>query len=686
MSKTEQGKLDFLTTEVRRLDQRYHGQDDPEVPDAEYDRMKTELTELETAHPELAHPDSPTQTVGAPPSPDLNPLTHPTPMLSLANAFSEADFRAWHARMVTTLGTDELQIAVEPKVDGLAVRLHYDEGRFQMAATRGDGTTGEDITEQVSNLPDLPQYIHCPHSLELRGEIYMPRAAFPEVNEERERQGLQPFANARNAAAGGVRTHDPLEARNRRLTFLIYHNNLKHGSHELNMQAAHILLFPTPEPIRANSADEAVAAYRRLEATRGSLDYETDGVVFKLDSTQFQQLVGATGHEPRWAIAWKWPTEHAVTRLNQITISHGRFGKLTPVAVLTPVTLGGVTIQSATLHNLADMRKKDIRPGEDVTIERAGEVIPQVTGPVDTNPNRRTPQFEMPTHCPACSTAVEPDPGLHAHWCPNQECPSRLPEWLEHFVSKKCMDVEHFGPTLCTQLIAAGLVSEDPSDIYLLDRNQLLSLDRMGQRGADRIMASIEKSKEQPLHRVLYSLGIYRLGRQVSQQLARMFDDAWHAAAMSEDQLAAQDGIGPMIAKHVYQGLQSPRTRNMLHKMEDAGLRVRATAPQGKAIPQSQPSRNQENEQQMPRHDNFAGKTFVVTGKLDRFTRFEVDGFIEANGGNAASSITANTDYLVIGATRGDKPTTKMKRAQQMGIKIISEDELMAMAAEPASA
>ena len=671
MSEAVQARMDLLSTELDRHDRLYHQQDNPEIHDQEYDRLKQELRDLEQEHPHLAAPDSPTQNVGAPPSDSFPSVQHPTPMLSLANAMDEEDFRAWHARMARALGRDDFALTVEPKIDGLAVRLEYRSGRFVMAATRGDGTTGEDVTRSVANVLDLPGAIAPNHPLEFRGEVYMPRSAFNDINGERAAHGEPPFANPRNAAAGAVRSHDPEETRNRRLKLWVYTARMGHDSHRRNLDLAAQAGLPVSGNITTvHSADEAVSVYRTLLSQRDSLDYETDGLVFKADSLNDQRRLGQTGHEPRWAIAWKWPAEQARTKLIRIDISHGRFGKLTPVAVLEPVSVAGVTIHSATLHNLADIRRKDIREGDTVIIQRAGDVIPQVTGPADKNPNRSNPVFSMPDACPVCGQPVNAEDGGTAHWCLNEDCPARLPEWLEHFVSKRAMDIEHLGPTWCRALIESGLVSHDPADLYLLTKEQLLSLDRMRERSAGRILRSIEASKNRPLERVLYSLGVYRLGRYVSGILATLCDSAGDAAALSQEELAVQDGIGPIIAAHVHRGLNSRRTREMLRKMADAGVLTRKSPkPEFK-----------ENERQMESNEFFTGKTFVVTGKLDNFTRDEAESFIRQHGGSTSGSVTKKTDVLVA----GEKPGSKLAKAQQLGVKVISEPEMLRKAANGA--
>ena len=670
MVKPVQARLDLLTEEVKRHDQLYHADGDPQISDADYDGLKTELTTLEAQHPNLASPDSPTGDVGAAPPPGVPTADHETPMLSLANAFDESQFKAWHARMAAALGTDEFPVSIEPKLDGLAVRIEYRNGQIAMAATRGDGTRGEDITEAVRQSGALPHNLDHWRPLHLRGEIYIPKDQFAAVNSQRDQTGQQPFANARNAAAGAVRSGDPAEARNRRVAVCIYHADLHHPNHSMNIDTASLKRLPVPaEETVARSLSDCVKKYKELLDSKDTMTYETDGVVFKLDRLADRDLLGETSHEPRWAVAWKWPAESAVTRLKWIDISHGRFGRLTPVAVLDPVQLGGVTIQSATLHNIADMNRKDIRPHEQVYIQRAGEVIPQVTGPVDANTERKTPRFTMPQSCPACSHPIKEDSGGTAHWCLNDHCPARLPEQLEHFVSKKAMNIEHLGNHWCRALIDAGLISEDPSDIYAVTKPQLTAIHRMGTKNADRILAQIEKSKKQPLNRVLYSLGVHRLGNTVSQLLAKACANPAEAVALSESALSAMEGIGPTIAREVHQGLNSDRVARMLAKLDNAGV------PQRKSPNTQNP--NQEKPITMEANSQFQDKIFVVTGKLSSGTRGEVEAFIQQNGGSTASSVTKATSVLVV----GDKPGSKLQKAQNLGVKIISEYDLMKMAA-----
>ena len=659
-----------LTEQITRHDRLYHTLDSPEITDAQYDALTRELRELEARNPALAAGSSPVRRVGAEVSADFAQVNHPEPMLSLGNAFSEEDFLAWHRRMTETTGDQHLAISVEMKIDGLAFRIWYDNTSMMLAATRGDGLTGEDVSHTVRTVRDLPMRLHAgaPKTLNARGEIYMRRSAFETLNREREERGEYQFANPRNAAAGAVRQLDPAEASRRRLSAWVYssqHFERSTGSHHGDLQELTRFGLPVnPANRLVHSPEQAIEAYREILEGRNALDYEIDGVVFKVDSLAAQAAMGATGHEPRWAIAWKFPPEQVTTKLLSVSISHGRFGRLTPVANLEAVSVGGVTVQSASLHNEADMRRKDIREGDMVIIERAGDVIPQVVGPADTDPNRSTRRYTMPTNCPSCGAAVERAEGDAGHWCTNDRCPSLLPERLKHLTSKRAMNIEHMGDHWADAMIELGLV-KDPADIYHLQHRDLLRLPRMGTRSADRLMKSIETSRDRPLDRVLYSLGIFRLGREVSGLMAQRCQSIEEAQAMQFHELAQIEGIGPKIATSVTEGMASPRVQAMIERMRSGGVRLEKDEPEPEIKERDQSLENQ----------NFKGKTFVVTGKINGMTRDEVHSLIHQMGGSTASSVTKATSALISSDEPGKKPSTKMKKAMDLGIEIIGEKE-----------
>ena len=443
-------------------------------------------------------------------------------------------------------------------------------------------------------------------------------------------------------------------------------------SHYLSLQALRNLGLPVnPANQLLHSIEMVEAYYQDTLDSREDLDYEIDGVVIKADSLTIQEAMGATGHEPRWATAWKFPSERVTTVLRHVTISPGRFGRLTPVAMLEPVQIAGVTVQSASLHNETDMRRKDIRVGDEVIIERAGDVIPQVAGPVNTDPNRARPVFQMPDLCPFCDTPVSTVDGEIGHWCANDSCPSRLPERLNHFVSKRAMDIEFLGEHWCNALIEAGLV-QDPSDLYFISKDELLNLDRMGPKNAERLLSSIETSQAQPLDRVLYSLGIYRLGGEVSGLLAERCSSVEEAVALTHDQLAAMDGIGPKIASSVHNGLHSPRVAEMIRKLRIGGVAMER--PQ-----HPEPTSTQMEDKAMQHHPEFSGKTFVVTGKIEGLTRNEAESMIRERGGSTASSVSKTTNILVVAGSPTDKPSTKLKKAREMGVSIMHEPEFMSL-------
>ena len=654
-----------LRDDIRRHDHSYYVSNEAVITDSEYDSLTQELTGLERQNPSLVTPDSPTRRVGGEVSGDFDQVEHPEPMLSLDNVFNDDEFMAWYRRTARAAGVDAFEVTIEPKIDGLAVRLQYAGRELQLAATRGDGVTGEVVTHSVRTVRTVPLSVPMQTQFHARGEVYIPKSTFNDLNAAREARGDPPYANPRNAAAGGIRQTNPAESSARGMRMWVYAaSGPTFNSHTDALRMAADMGLPVnPDSLAAGSPEEVLQAYRDLAARRDSLDYEIDGMVIKVDSMTLRSRLGNTGHAPRWAIAWKFPAEQRQTLLRAVTISHGRFGKLTPVAVLDPVEVGGVTVQSATLHNEADMRRKDIREGDLVIVERAGDVIPQVVAPVNTDPNRNTPVFTMPEQCPSCAGPVTPENANSVHWCTNDECPSLLPERLKHFVSRRAMDIEHLGEHWCHALIDAGLVA-DPADLYHLSRHDLLRLDRMGTRSADRILGSIEASRRRPLDRILYSLGIFRLGREVSGLMAQRCQTVDEAQAMQFHQLAQIEGIGPKIAVSVTEGMASPRVRALIERLRSGAVRLEKETPQ---------HQKQEHTSTLD-NPNFQGRTFVVTGKIDGMNRDEVHSLIADMGGKTASSVTSKTDALIAAEYPTDKPSSKMKKAMDLGIDIIGEE------------
>ncbi len=515
-------RAEELRQKIQYHDHRYYVMDAPQVTDGEYDGMMQSLRKLEQEHPEIRDGNSPTQRVGGTVSAGFSEVEHPEPMLSLANATTLGEFTEWRTRTAKRLLLEEFPLNVEPKIDGLAIRLVYRNGHLVQAITRGNGEAGEDVTHNVRTVRNIPLTLRTPPGeaipevLEVRGEIYMPRETFEDANREREEEGEPRYSNPRNAAAGAVRQLDPALAARRGLRAWVYHHHNPPGnSHETALRDLRDMGLPVNPLNRLCGSIQEVAEYHQeMAELRPQLGYEIDGIVAKLDRISLREQLGATHHEPRWAMAWKFPSGQSVTTLREIRISHGRFGRLTPVAVLNPVELSGVTVQSASLHNEEDIHRKDIRPGTMVTVERAGDVIPQVTGPADLRANREQPPFRMPERCPSCGNRVETRKNEVGHWCPNLDCPALLPEQLKSFVGKRAMEIDGLGEHWCQELVDRGLV-ENVGDLYFLTREQLLKLDRMGERLADRVLRNIEDSRSKPLERVLYSLGIFRLGRSL---------------------------------------------------------------------------------------------------------------------------------------------------------------------------
>ena len=663
-----------LRRKIQHHDHRYYVLDAPQVTDGEYDGMMQSLRELEQEHPEIRDDNSPTQRVGGTVSADFSVVDHPEPMLSLANAMNQEEFTEWHTRTAKRLLMAEFPLNVEPKIDGLAIRLVYWNGQLIQGITRGNGEAGEDVTHNVRTVRNIPLTLRTmpgevmPEVLEVRGEIYMPRDAFEDANREREEEGESRYSNPRNAAAGAVRQLDPALAARRELRAWVYHyHNPPGNNQETALRDLRDMGLPVNPLNRLCWSIQEVAEYHQeMAELRPQLGYEIDGIVAKLDHISLREQLGATHHEPRWAMAWKFPSGQSVTMLREIRISHGRFGRLTPVAVLDPVELSGVTVQSASLHNEEDIHRKDIRPGTMVNIERAGDVIPQVTGPADPQANREQPPFHMPDRCPSCGNRVETRKNEVGHWCPNPDCPALLPEQLKSFVSKRAMEIDGLGEHWCQELVERGLV-ENVGDLYFLTREQLLKLDRMGEKLANRILRNIEVSRSKPLERVLYSLGIFRLGRMVSGKLATRYGEMEEISRLDREQLESIEGIGPEIASSVVRGFHSERVRTTLERLKEAEVNMRKNKEEEKETMTTAEGRGK-----------LEGLNLVVTGKLEGMTRHDAESMIRQQGGNASSSVTRQTNYLVV----GEKPGSKLSKARQMGVAILNQQQFQQMLAD----
>jgi DNA ligase (NAD+) len=652
--------------ELRRLindaNHRYHVLDAPTVDDGEYDGWVRELRALEEAHPDLVTPDSPTQRVGATPSTQFAQVEHPQPMLSLANARSDEEYRAWVERVRKLLDGEPFQLVTEPKIDGLAISLIYERGVFVRGATRGNGVVGEDVTANLRTVRAIPLGLGDgggpPAVVEVRGEVYLPLQGFARVNEEQVAAGAKPFMNPRNSAAGSLRQKDPSVTARRPLSLWAYQVGHSEGlelrSHWEALEWLRAHRFPVSPDVRLHDdPDEALAACHEWEQRRGELPFDVDGAVVKVSSFDQQRRLGSVGRDPRWAVAFKFPPTTAITTLLHIGVNVGRTGALNPYAVLEPVTVGGVTVSLATLHNEDDIRRKDIREGDRVILQRAGDVIPQVVGPAPEQTGKRGPVWSMPERCPVCDTPVVRAEGEVRHYCPNRACPSRGLEGLKHFVSRGAMDIDGVGEKLVAKLVEEGLVAQ-PQDIYKLNLEQLLALEGFQQRSAENVIAAIETSRTQPFGRVLFALGITHVGSVTAQALADGFGsmDALRNAAPEE--IAEVEGVGPVIAEQVAGWFLDPEHAHMVDELGAAGLRMegprRAQAPAGP----------------------LAGKTFVVTGSLDGFTRESIAEHLAGLGAKVTNTISANTDYLLAGAGGG----SKRAKAERLGVPVISEADL----------
>jgi len=661
-------RVERLRRVVRYHSYRYHVRDDPEISDAEYDALMVELQELEAAHPELVTPDSPTQRVGAEPLPEFDKVEHRRPLLSLDNAFDEDEVRAWEKRVLRLLGNGGgVNYTVEPKIDGLAVSLRYEDGLLIQGATRGNGFVGEDVTQNLRTIVAIPLRIPVvgdeppPRYLEARGEVYMPRDRFEEMNQRRDAEGKRPFANPRNAAAGSVRQLDPSITATRPLSVFMYAvGEVEGASLGTQWEALSFLRrmgFPTAENIaRCDTLDQVLDLYGQWIAQRDDLNYDADGVVIKVDSLEQQGILGDVSDAPRWAIAFKFPAHEGITKLLRIGVNVGRTGSLNPYAELEPIEVGGVTIRHATLHNEEDIHRKDIREGDTVIVKRAGDVIPQVVAPLTELRSGQEKVFEMMKTCPACGEQVVKPEDEVMYYCINASCPAQLVGRAEHFASRGVMDIEGFGERLAQIFVEKGLLV-DVADFYYLRRDDLVSLEGFADKSADNLLAAIEASKDRPLWRLITGLGIRGVGGVVAQLLTRHLASIDELMGASQGRLEEIEGLGPHTAQSVVDFFSQERNRRLVEKLRRAGVHMTRLA-------------EEEAEQEGP----LSGLTFVITGTLPTMSREAAAELIEAQGGRVTSSISGNTNYLLVGEKPGG---TKVRRAEELGVQPLSEEELL---------
>ena len=669
-------RAEELRKELNYHNHRYYVLDDPVIADGDYDLLIRELRGLEEQYPGLLTADSPTQRTGAAPSAAFSQVRHRLPMLSLANAFSLDDLEQWYRRTKNLVDGAEFDLICELKIDGLAVNLAYENGVFVQGATRGDGTVGEDVTRNLRTIRTIPISLlpissssETPPYLEVRGEVYLPVAEFRRLNEERAERGEPLYANPRNTGAGSVRQLDPKVTAARNMEIWVYSLGATEGvdtpeTHWDALEWLKALGFRiNPNNKLCRTLEEVYDFYQSWLERRHDLPYEADGVVVKVAPLELQDSLGVVGREPRWAIAYKFPAEQATTRLLDIGINVGRTGSLNPYAILEPVIVSGATVQHASLHNEEDIRRKDIRIGDWVVVERAGDVIPQVVGPVLSRRTGAEKVFKMPDLCPVCGTPVVKSDDDAMHRCPNVSCPVQFFELLKHFVSKGAANIDGLGEQWCRIFIELGLVA-DVSDLYYLNKEQLLQLDRMGDKRATKITDNIEASKSRPLARLLYALGILHVGTEVAELLTQNFDNIEQVSQASEEDLNEIPGIGPKIAASIVAYFEVPANQEVIAKLLKAGVVLEQDArPKADADADGMP---------------FSGLNFVVTGTLSSQSRNEAESRIKELGGKITSSVTRNTSYVVVGAAPGSKAA-----AERLGTTVLDEDAFLKLLDSP---
>ena len=657
-------RIKELRSEINRHNLLYYVKAAPEISDREYDALYTELEKLEAQAPHLITPDSPTQRVGGQPLEGFAEVSHSVPMMSLANTYSPDELLEFDTRTRKLMDRRRFSYALEPKIDGVAVSLRYENGILKLGSTRGDGRKGDDVTSNIKTIKSVPLKLagsHPPDVLEVRGEVFIPTASFRKLNEQRELEGGEPFANPRNAAAGSLKLLDPRTVAERPLDAVFYAvgetSEEPFATHEeLTACLAGLGLKTVPRLWVCDSIGEVLDALNELKKLRHSFDFEIDGAVIKVNEREFYERLGSTAKSPRWAIAYKYEPERTETTIRGITVQVGRTGALTPVAELDPVPLAGSTISRATLHNADEIRRKDIRVGDRVVIEKAGEVIPAV---VSVNTSARTGgeiEFVMPENCPVCGEKAARREGEAAYRCENMQCPAQIKRWLRHFAARGAMDIEGLGSVLVEQLVDVCGV-KDPSDLYGLKLGEVAGLERMAEKSAQNLLAGIEASRERDLWRLIFGLGIRHVGARSAQTLEEHFEDIFSLAGAGTEELKGVPDVGPVVAESIAAWFREKRNTEILARLKDAGVNTKRLASAS------------------PAGNLFAGKSFVLTGTLPSMTRDEASEKIRAQGGIVSSSVSKKTSYVLAGEEAG----SKLAKAEKLGVQIIDEAAFLRM-------
>jgi DNA ligase (NAD+) len=652
--RTAAKKIEKLRQDIQYHEKKYYVDNDPQISDYEFDLLLKELEKLEQEFPELITPQSPTQRVGEQPLEGFASVEHSKPMLSLDNCYNEQELRDFEERIKKIIPEEKIQYVAELKIDGLGIAVIYNKGKFTQAVTRGDGIRGDDVTGNVKTIKSLPLTLDTSQDVEARGEIYLPFPSFRRVNQEREKKGESLFANPRNAAAGSIRLLDPKEVAQRGLDIFLYSVFL--DGKEKNCQSENLAFLKkhhfkiNPHWKLCRSLDEVMDYYREWQERRDSLDYDVDGIVIKVNATEHQMLLGHTSKFPRWAISYKFPARQATTRINDIVIQVGRTGALTPVAILEPVKLSGITISRSTLHNEDEINKKDIRIGDTVLIERSGDVIPKVVSVLKKKRSGKEQPFHFPIECPVCHAAAFHPEGEAVSRCTNPSCPARLQESLLHYASRRAMNIEGLGDAIVHQIMVNNLVKNIP-DIYDLKTEDLIELERMGPKSAQNLLDEIERSKKRDVSRLIFALGIRFVGERTARALAAHFRSIDALAAAEYEALIQIQDVGTKVAESVVFFFSQPENKELLGRLKKAGLRFaeRRGTEEGKKF--------------------LAGQTFVLTGKLSLFTREQATDIIQDFGGQVTSSVNRNTSYVIV----GESPGSKLQKAKKLGTSILDE-------------